>query len=449
MEISPAETLSVAAVPAAMEPQPKPRPSRLRRLRVLLSPLFFISVLLPTLVASVYYGLIASDVFVSESRFVVRSPQRPQLSGLGAILQGGGFALLTGRRTYSVHDYVLSRDALAELDKKLDLRKVFSSDAIDPFNRFTALECDFSFESFYKYYRKRIAVEYDTVSAISVLTVRAYTAEDARNINALLLRMSERLVNQLNDRSRSDLISVAEKEVKASEDRAKDASLALSSFRSRQSVFDPDRQAAMQLQGTARIQEELLATETQLAQLRQVSPNNPQIPSLANRSQLLREAIVKQDARVAGKQPGSFTAQSSGYDRLLLEKTFAERQLAASLAALENARNEAQRQQLYLETLVQPNLPDKAIEPRRLRMVAMVFLLGLIVWGVLTLVVASVREHTDLMEALSEAIPPRRTPFLRSLAIQFRVIRALLMREVITRFGRHNIGVLWLGLANP
>ena len=66
-----------------------------------------------------YYGLIASDIFVSESRFVVRSPQRPQLSGLGAILQGGGFAR-SQDDTYSVHDYVLSRDALAELDKKLE-----------------------------------------------------------------------------------------------------------------------------------------------------------------------------------------------------------------------------------------------------------------------------------------------------------------------------------------
>jgi capsular polysaccharide transport system permease protein len=36
------------------------------------------------------------------------------------------------------------------------------------------------------------------------------------------------------------------------------------------------------------------------------------------------------------------------------------------------------------------------------------------------------------------------TTFLRSAAIQVRVIRALLMREVITRFGRHNVGVLWL-----
>ena len=36
------------------------------------------------------------------------------------------------------------------------------------------------------------------------------------------------------------------------------------------------------------------------------------------------------------------------------------------------------------------------------------------------------------------------TPLRRSLAIQFRVIGALLMREVLTRYGRHNIGFMWL-----
>lgn len=38
------------------------------------------------------------------------------------------------------------------------------------------------------------------------------------------------------------------------------------------------------------------------------------------------------------------------------------------------------------------------------------------------------------------------TPFVRSLTIQIRVIGALLMREVITRYGRHNIGFMWLFL---
>ncbi len=36
------------------------------------------------------------------------------------------------------------------------------------------------------------------------------------------------------------------------------------------------------------------------------------------------------------------------------------------------------------------------------------------------------------------------TSLLRSFAIQRRVIRALLLREMITRFGRQNLGVLWL-----
>ncbi|MFM1988705.1 MAG: hypothetical protein RJA99_1662 [Pseudomonadota bacterium] len=40
------------------------------------------------------------------------------------------------------------------------------------------------------------------------------------------------------------------------------------------------------------------------------------------------------------------------------------------------------------------------------------------------------------------------TSFLRSLSIQRRVLHALLMREVITRFGRENLGVLWL-VAEP
>jgi capsular polysaccharide transport system permease protein len=74
---------------------------------------------------------------------------------------------------------------------------------------------------------------------------------------------------------------------------------------------------------------------------------------------------------------------------------FAERQLATALAALESARNEAQRKQLYLERLVQPNLPDRALEPRRIRSILMVLALGLVLWGVVSLVVASVKEHTD------------------------------------------------------
>ena len=88
-------------------------------------------------------------------------------------------------------------------------------------------------------------------------------------------------------------------------------------------------------------------------------------------------------------------SKSPVYDRLVLEKAFADRQLAAVLATLDSARSEAARKQLYLERLVQPNLPDQALEPRRLRGVATVLAAALIVWGIVSLVTAGIREHQE------------------------------------------------------
>lgn len=350
--------------------------------------------LVPTLLAGVYYGALASDVYVSESRFVVRTPQRPVQGGLGALLQGTVFSR-SQDDTYSVHDYVRSRDALAELDQKLKIRSAYSHPDLDFISRFPGLEWwDSSFEAFHRYYQDHVQVTYDSVSSISVLRVSAFTAEEAETINRSLLEMGERLVNQMNLRSRQDLIQVAESEVKVAEQRAKTAAAALSAFRADRSVFDPDRQGALQLQGVARLREELLAAESQLAQVRQVSPNNPQIATLASRAQALRDAVAAETSRVTGRN-GALSSKAPEFDRLALEKTFADRQLGSALAALDNARSEASRKQLYLERLVQPNKPDRAVHPKRLRAIVTAFALGLIVWGVLSLVVAGVREHVD------------------------------------------------------
>jgi capsular polysaccharide transport system permease protein len=108
----------------------------------------------------------------------------------------------------------------------------------------------------------------------------------------------------------------------------------------------------------------------------------------------LRAAVADETSRVTGRE-GGLTTLSPEFDRLALEKTFADRQLGTALAALDSARSEAARKQLYLERLVQPNLPDRAVEPRRLRAVVTVLLVGLMLWGVVSLVVAGVREHVE------------------------------------------------------
>ena len=379
-----------AAPPLLTPPAP---PSRWQRLRSRLDAVFLLTVLLPTLLASVYFGLVASDVYISESRFVVRNPQRQVPSGLGALLQGTAFAR-SQDDTHAVHDFVRSRDALLELDSTVGMRRAYSAPEIDFVNRFPGLQpWDDSFEALHRHYLNHVTIEYDAVSSISVLRVRAYSADDSARINTQLLEMGERLVNNMNLRSRRDLIQVAEQEVALAEQRAKAAAASLAAFRSERSVFDPDRQSALQLQAAARLREELLAAEGQLDQVRRVSPNNPQVPLLEQRVRALRQAAIDENARVLGRDAG-LSSKSPAYDRLVLDKQFADRQLATALVALDSARSEAARKQLYLERLVQPNKPDRAVEPRRLRGVVTVFVVGLLLWGVVSLVIASVREHT-------------------------------------------------------
>ena len=375
--------------PAPSAPNP---PTRMRRWLSKFNAVFLVTVLLPTLGAIGYFGFVASDVYISESRFVVRNPQRQTATGLGALLQSTGFSR-SQDDTYSVHDFIRSRDALHELDEKLKVRAAFSDAKVDPISRFPGLDWDRSFEALHRHYLKYVGIEYDSASSISTLKVRAFTAADAKGINELLLQMGERLVNNLNTRSRQDLIAVAEHEVKVAEERAKAAATALSSFRSDRGVFDPDRQSALQLQAVAKLQEELQAAEAQLQQIMQVSPRNPQVATLSTRVEGLKRLVEKESAKVTGGGK-SLSSKSPIFDRLVLDKSFAERQLAGAMSSMETARNEAARKQLYLERLVQPNLPDMAVEPRRIRSILMVFVVGLMLWAVMSLVIASIREHS-------------------------------------------------------
>lgn len=370
------------------------QPSRLKRLLRRFDALFFGAVLLPTLLAALYFGLVASDMYISESRFVVRNPQGPAPSGLSALLQGGSL-MRSSDDTYSVHDFMRSRDVLRALDKKLQLQAAYSSPDIDVFNRFPGVSSwDRSFEAFHEHYLKQLGIDYDSTSSISVLRVRAFSGEQAQQINEQLLVMGEELVNTLNRRARQDLISLSADEVRKAEERVKAAAKSLSAFRSDRAVFDPSGQSALQLQAVSKLEQDLIATEAQLAEVRRTSPQNPQVASLVLRVDGLRKAIASEQAKVTGGK-GSLSAKTPLYDQLVLEKSFADRQLAGALTALDGARVDAQRKQLYLERLVQPGLPDSAMEPRRLRGVVTVFLLGLMAWGVLSLLLASIREHAD------------------------------------------------------
>lgn len=337
----------------------------------------------------------ASDVYISESRFVVRSPQRQQSTSLlGSILSGSGFSR-SQDDSLVVHDFVLSRDALRELETKLQFSKTYGDNQVDFISRFPSMFSGDSFEELFKYYAKQVSVNHDSVSNITAITVRSFNAEQAFAINQLLLTMSEQLVNQINDRGRQDLVQYAQVEVSEAEKKVKEAAISLASFRNQRSVFDPERQSALQLQQVSKLQDELIASKMQLIQVRSLSPDNSQVSVLQKRVDSLQQEINNEMSKVAGSSGNSLTNKAAEFERLNLERAFADRQLASAMTSLENARNESRRKVLYLERIVQPSKPDMALEPRRIHNILSTFVLGLVAWGILSMLLAGVREHQD------------------------------------------------------
>jgi len=356
-----------------------------------LGPLFWFVVLLPTALSTIYFGLLVSDVYISESRFVVRSPERPARNGLGVILASAGFSNASDE-VRAAQGYIQSRDALKSLDADGIARKAWGSADVSVFDRFDPLGWSGSFEELYRYYTGKVSIEFDSETGITKLTVRAFGANDSQVINRRLLEQAEGLVNQLNERGQGDMIRNAQREVAEAQEQSRKAALELAAFRNQAGVIDPERQATVQLQMISKLQDELIGARMQLLQLSAIAEQNPQIPVLRVRIRGLEKAIGDQLGQVAGNSR-SLSAAAVQFQRLQLQREFSDRQLAAALTALQEARNEARRQRAYVERIAQPSLPDKAMEPRRLRGILATLIVGLVAWGILVMLLAGVREH--------------------------------------------------------
>ncbi|WP_301750714.1 hypothetical protein [uncultured Erythrobacter sp.] len=367
------------------------RRSLLARLKAI-DPLFAALVILPTLIASLYFGVFASEVYVSESRFIVRSPSKPNLSPLGVVL-GGGSLVGASEESEAVTEFLSSRQGLAAINADGYATRAWGNPSIFWFDRFGRFGADTG-EDLFKYYLDKVSAEDSTTTMVTVLSVQSFDPQTARRINQRLLEKSEVLVNELSDRARRDAISFAEAELARSRREAQEAALALGTFRDREGLIDPELQASAGLQMISKLQDQLIAAQTQLLQLQTYTPRASQIPFLRTQIRNLEREIADQTTQLAGGR-GSLSSASVRYQELKLASEFAEKQLGITLSAYQEAQAEARRKQAYVERISNPSLPDDSAYPRRLRNILATFVLGLLAWGVASMLLVGIREHRD------------------------------------------------------
>ena len=360
---------------------------------------FLLMVALPVTLASVYYFGIASSQYVSEFRFAVRNAQASISGGsadgssiLGAVT---GQAGVNSLENYMVVEYLTSSPGVEELQRRIDIRKLYSLDGVDSFSR---LDPDASLENLVVYWKSMIRAAYDQVTGISTVRIQTFRAEDALLIARTLTDMSEELIKRISHRPQQDAVTFAENDLKSAEDRLKRASVEMTQFRNTERMIEPTSNVVLsntQLAATLRSNLSQLQMNYSTLVKQNILPTSPTRTSLEARINATKDQLASIENAIS--EPNGSTKSISGvvgrYEELDLERTFAQNVVKSALSNVETARSNALLQHMYVVPFVEPVLPTSPIYPTRLTSTLFVAMISMLIWAVGLLLFRSIREH--------------------------------------------------------
>lgn len=353
---------------------------------------------IPNVAAILYYGYFASDQYESEARFTVRSStpaigkdQLAKVTGLPSVK--------IVQDTQIVMNFIESHEMLDVLRRRnVDLEKVFGDTSID---RWSRLAEDATAEETLEYWSDMVSVGVSASSGIVTVKVRAFTAEDSAILVDEIVDASETVVNEVNDRIWKDVISTAETNLDNSKLQLEKARQAVADARNRDGVLTVESSAEIISHLVKTMEEERLALQQRYdAQLAVVSASAPQMRVLQREINSKEAQIAKLNAQVAGvsqaepvKGSRNLAEVSQELSQLQLAQSLAEQQFASSVKTVEQVRFISRQQLLYLDSFLEPRIPDEALYPRRLLWISITLIASLIVWGVLLSLLYTVRSR--------------------------------------------------------
>lgn len=395
--------------PDVVDPQNlNPRPRKLAQRRgflhklalrhAIITAVFFCVVVVPTALTSLYMVFIANDQYHSSASFSVRSIQ----SSAGADILGM-FAPSTGSSTvadsFVLLDYVVSERMVEALDKRFDLTKVYGRRGAD---FYYAMSPNLPIEEKLKYWRGMVDINFDNTSGIINLRVKAFEPGTAQKLTAFVAERSEALINELSRKARETVLAAAQTEVKLAEDRLSQMREALRNFRGSSQEADPVETAKLASQLIASLDQQLVQLNTDLSTARtQMGDDSPRVRVLISRINSLQKQIDLERQRFgSGDSKAGRVSDSANvagriyqYETLETEREFAERAYTTALAGLEKARMDANGQQRYLATFINPTVSELAQYPARITNILLVFLGSLFFWSVLVLGYYNIRDR--------------------------------------------------------
>lgn len=342
-------------------------------------------------IALLYFGVIASDRYVSRAELVVK--QADQIKMLPDALSMLGIGGSNHEDVLLIQDYLKSPDLLAKLDKVLGLKAHYQSHKVDYFSR---LPADVSREQFIEYYRNHLTLRLDDISGVLTIEFQAFDPAYGQRVVGLMLKESESFINKLGHQVALEQLSFVEKEVDRAYQRVQDEKAKVLAFQNSHQLISPESTSTARLGVVSQIEGELASQQAHLKQLQSyMKETAPAVISMKARVEALTEQLEQEKARLTGTDKDAMNEVTASYMDVKTQATLAADLYKSGLISLEQARVEAYRKLKHLLVVSQPTLAEDAEYPRRLYNLATIGVLLCLLYGLIVMGLATLREHQD------------------------------------------------------
>lgn len=350
--------------------------------------------LVTTLLAALYWLLIASDRYVSEARVVIQRTDLPggQTMDFASLLSGAN----SGSRSDQLllREHLMSVDLLTKLDARLDLRGHYSNSQRDPLSRLWFENA--SIEWFHHHYLSRVSVNLDEYAGVLVIQAQAYDPRMAQAITSQLVQEGEQTMNRLAHQLAQAQVQFLEQQVASLHQRVLQTRRAVLDFQDKKGLVSPQASAESITAIVARLESQRAELQTQRSALQAyLVPQHPSIVLLDQQITAIQQQIAQEQNKLASAGGKTLNRTVEAFQRLEMEASFAQDVYKTALIALEKGRVEATRTLKKMSLLQAPSLPEYPLQPNRFYNLLVFAIVAFLMAGVMHLLMAIVKDHTD------------------------------------------------------
>lgn len=353
---------------------------------------FVFTFIIPMVASTVYYVFIASPRYASEVRFVLRS-SAPMLSRDRYSSSTVEPKAKIVQDTAVLLNYIDSPAMVQDLENKISVKNYFGSDEID---RLSRLAAGANQDDILKYWRKHYTASVNPKSGIVELEVTGYTAEKARDLLQLVLRLSEQQVNKLSSGMWDDLLRGTQQDVDDAMREVGDLRGKLRDIQNASGIFDLDLSAQRLSAVLTGVEANIADLESRRSALIQtVGRGSPQLSEIERRLDGLKGEAERLRDSAAGGQKDSLSGYASAFENAQLNLKLGEDKLKSAILDLEKVKLVSSLQLVYVDNFTQPTLPDFPKYPNLALKIFFAFLIFGSVATVVCGILVSIRKKLD------------------------------------------------------